>query len=106
MRKSTLCLAAVLVTMAALRLTAPAQACKALSNSASLCTVVPLLADVRDEPNGRVQYGATGKVLVIGRSKNGLWARIEVPCIGYTGWIASQDLVCDGVSASAQEPRK
>lgn len=102
----TLCLAAALVILAALHSTAPAQACKALSHSASLCTVVPLSVDVRDEPNGRVEYTATGKVLVAGYSKNGLWARIEVPCIGYKGWIVRQDLACEGISASAREPAR
>jgi hypothetical protein len=101
-----LCLATALVIMAILRLTVPAQACKGLPDSASLCTVVPLSADVRDKPNGRVEYGASGKVLVTGRSKNGLWARIEVPCIGYKGWIARNDVACAGTSASAPEPTK
>jgi hypothetical protein len=106
MNKTTLCLAAALVIMAALRSTAPAQACEAPSDSSSLCTVVPLSADVRNKPNGHVEYGVTGKVLVTGCSKNGLWARIEVPCIGYVGWIARKDLACDGMSAGANEPAR
>jgi hypothetical protein len=106
MSKRNLCLAAAVVILAAWHVTAPAQACKAPPHPASLCTVVSATADVRDEPDGRIEYTATGKVSVAGYSKNGLWARIEVPCIGYKGWIARQDLVCEGVSASAQEPAK
>ena len=106
MSKWTLCLAAVPVILAAWHATAPAQACKAPPHSASLCTVVSASADVRGEPNAGVEYIASGKVLVAGQSKDGLWARIEVPCVGYKGWIARQDLACEGVSASAREPAK
>jgi hypothetical protein len=106
MNKTTLCLAAALVIMAALCSTARAQACEAQSDSSSLCTVIPLSADVRNKPNGRVEYGVTGKVLVTGRSKNGLWARIEVPCAGYVGWIARKDLACGSMSAGANEPAR
>ncbi len=101
-----LCLAAALVILAAVHSTAPAQACKARPHSASLCTVVSASADIRDEPDGRVEYSTTGKVQVAGYSKDGLWARIEVPCVGYIGWISRQDLDCEGISASAQEPAK
>ncbi len=104
MSERVFCLAAALVMLAASGL--PAQACKARPRSVSLCTVVPLSADVRDAPDGRVAYSASGKVLVAGRSRNGLWARIEVPCVGYKGWIARQDLACEDVSASAREPAK
>ena len=93
-------LAAALVIMAAFGLTAPAKACKTRP-TVSLCTVVPHTADVRDEPNGRVTSDATGIVRVAGLSKDGLWARIEVPCIGFMGWIARKDVVCEGTSASA-----
>jgi hypothetical protein len=106
MRTRKLCLAAALVILAAWHSIAPAQACKARSHSASLCTIVSASVDVRDAPNGRVAYAASGKVLVAGYSRNGLWARIEVPCIGYQGWIARQDLACDDISASARESAK
>jgi hypothetical protein len=105
MSKRNLCLAAAPVILAALH-SAPAQACKARPHSASLCTVVSASVDIRGAPNGRVEYTATGKVLVTGYSKNGLWARIEVPCIGYRGWIARQDVACEDVAAGAQEPAK
>ncbi|HUI20794.1 MAG TPA: SH3 domain-containing protein [Methylocella sp.] len=105
MSKSMFCLAAALVSLAAPGLVAPAKACEALPQSASLCTIVSASADVRDQPDGRVEYVATGKVEVTGRSGNGLWARIEVPCVGYEGWIASQDLICEGAPASAQAKR-
>jgi len=106
MSKRTLCLAAALVILAAWHVTAPALACKARPHSTSLCTVVSASADVRDEPNGRVEYAATGKVLVAGYSKNGLWARIEVPCIGFIGWIARKDFACEGITVSAREAAK
>ena len=106
MRTRKLCLAAALVIPAAWHSIAPAQACGARPRSASLCTVVSASVDVRDAPNGRVEYAASGKVLVAGYSRNGLWAWIEVPCIGYKGWIARQDLACEDVSASAREPAK
>ncbi len=99
MSKRTLCLAAALVLLAA---SAPAEACKSRPAKASLCTIVPLTANVRDEPNGRVTSDATGVVRVGQQSKDGLWARIEVPCLGFVGWIARQDLACEGVSASAR----
>jgi len=57
-----LCLAAALVILAAVHSTAPAQACKARPHSASLCSVVSASADIRDEPDGRVEYSTTGKV--------------------------------------------
>ena len=50
-------------------LTTPAQACKSPPQSMKLCAVVPVSAEVRDAPNGRVAHGASGKVLVAGRSK-------------------------------------
>jgi hypothetical protein len=100
MSERLFCLAAVLVMITVSGL--PAQACKAQSRSASLCTIVPLSADVRNTPDGRVAYNVSGKVLVAGHSRNGLWARIEVPCVGYTGWIARQDLACEDVSASTK----
>jgi hypothetical protein len=106
MRTRTLCLAAAVVILAALPLTAPAQACQARPHSTSLCTVIPTSVEVRDEPNGRVTSDATGVVRVAGQSKDGLWARIEVPCIGFMGWIARQNLACAAPSASAQEPAK
>jgi hypothetical protein len=84
----------------------PVQACKSWPHTASLCTVVPLTAEVRNVPNGRVSSSATGIVRVSGQSKDGMWARIEVPCIGFMGWIARQDLACKGISASADEPAK
>jgi hypothetical protein len=90
------------VLAAALQSISAAAACESLPYSASLCSIVPLLADVRDAPNGRVTYGASGKVLVAERSKNGLWARIEVPCVGYSGWISSQHLTCESRSARAE----
>jgi hypothetical protein len=99
MSTRTLCLAAALVIMAALGL--PAQACKTRP-TASLCTVVPQTADVRDAPHGRVTSDAAGIVRVGGQSKEGLWAHVEVPCIGFLGWIARKDLVCEGMSASAK----
>jgi len=101
-----LCLAAALVILAAVHSSTPAQACKERPHSASLCSVVSASADIRDEPDGRVEYSTTGKVRVTGYSKDGLWARIEVPCVGYIGWISRQDLDCEGISASAQEPTK
>ena len=94
------CLAAVLVMIAASGL--PPKRARRCPVPASLCTIVPLSADVRNTPDGRVAYNVSGKVLVAGRSRNGLWARIEVPCVGYTGWIARQDLTCEDVSASAK----
>jgi hypothetical protein len=97
-------LAAALVIMAAFGL--PAQACKTRPATASLCTVVPHVADVRDVPNGRVTSDAAGIVRVAGQSKDGLWARVQVPCIGFMGWIARKDLACGGTSASAHEPAK
>ena len=106
MRTRTLCLATAVVILAALPLTAPAQACKARPHSTSLCTVIPTSVEVRDEPNGRITSDATGVVRVAGQSKDGLWARIEVPCIGFMGWIARQNLACAAASASAQEPAK
>jgi hypothetical protein len=63
MRTST-CLSAAMVILAALPLTAPAQACKARPHSTSLCTVIPTSVEVRDEPNGRVTSDATGVVRV------------------------------------------
>jgi hypothetical protein len=106
MRTRTVRLAAVLAVLAAWHSIAPAQACGARSHSVSLCTVVSASVDVRDKPDGRVEYAASGKVLVAGYSKNGLWARIEVPCVGFQGWIARRDLACEGMSASAREPAK
>ena len=101
------CLAvAALVLLPALHFPAPAHACQTRPHPASLCAIVPPSADVRDKPNGRVAYGASGKVLVAGHSKDGLWARIEVPCVGYSGWIAGADLTCEDVAASAREPAK
>ncbi len=100
MSERLFCLAAVLVMVTVSGL--PAQACKAQSRSSSLCTIVPLSANVRNTPDGRVAYNVSGKVLVAGHSRNGLWTRIEVPCIGYSGWIARQDLTCEDVSASAK----
>ena len=100
MSERLFCLASVLVMITVSGL--PAQACKAQSRSASLCTIVPLSANVRNTPDGRVAYNVSGKVLVAGHSRNGLWTRIEVPCIGYSGWIARQDLTCEDVSASAK----
>ena len=105
MSKKTLCLAAALAVLFALRFTAPAQACKAL-HSASLCAIVPPATYVRDAPNGRFTYSASGKVLVARRSKNGLWARIEVPCAGFKGWIELKDLACEATTVSAQETAK
>ena len=102
MSKGTSGFAALLIILAACHATAPAQACGTPSLSAKLCTVVSALADVRDKPDGRVEYAASGKVMVAGYSKNGQWARIEVPCAGFQGWIARQDLVCEDVSASAR----
>jgi hypothetical protein len=102
MSKRTL-FAAAFITAA---LGLPAQACESRPHTASLCTVVPPTADVRNVPNGRVRSGATGIVRVSGQSKDGMWARIEVPCIGFMGWIARQDLACKGISASADEPAK
>jgi hypothetical protein len=90
------------VILTAVHSIAPAQACKAPTHSASLCTVVAASTDVRGKPNGRVEYTASGNVLVAGQTKDGLWARIEVPCAGYKGWIARQDLACEGISASAR----
>jgi hypothetical protein len=102
MSKRTL-FAAAFITAA---LGLPVQACKSRPHTASLCTVVPPTADVRNVPNGRVRSGATGIVRVSGQSKDGMWARIEVPCIGFMGWIARQDLACKGIFASADEPAK
>ena len=106
MSKSKLCLAAALVIPAAFQSTAPARACKSLPHPARQCTVVPASADVRGDRNGRVEYTATGRVLVAGQSKDGLWASIEVPCTGHIGWIARQDLDCEAVSNNAREPAK
>lgn len=103
MNKSILCLGAVLAVS---RFIGPAGACEGQPHAAELCAVAPLSADVRDAPNGRVAYGASGKVRVAGRSGDGLWTQIEVPCIGYKGWISSQDLTCEGKSARAELPAK
>ena len=63
------CLAvAALVFFPALHFTAPAHACQTQPHSASLCAIVPPSADVRDKPNGRIAYAASGKVLVAGQS--------------------------------------
>ena len=78
-------LAVALAVLSALHFTAPAQACEALHHSATLCDIVPSATYVRDTPNGRSTYSASGKVAIAGRSKNGLWARIEVPCAGFKG---------------------
>ena len=100
MSKQAFCLAAALALLAASSFAA--RACKARPHTASLCTVVPLVADVRDAPNGRVTSDAAGIVRVGGQSKDGMWSRVEVPCIGFLGWIARKDLVCENVSASAK----
>ncbi|WGJ13625.1 hypothetical protein QEV83_13110 [Methylocapsa sp. D3K7] len=100
MSRRVFCLAAALALLATSSI--PARACKARPQSASLCTVVPLVADVRDAPNGRVTSDAAGIVRVGGQSKDGLWSRVEVPCIGFMGWIARKDLMCENVSASAK----
>lgn len=99
-------LAAAFVITAALHFAAPAQACKSRSQPASLCTIVPSAADIRDAPNGRVTSGATGIVRVAGQSKDGLWARVEAPCIGFMGWIARKDLACAGPLAIADRSAK
>jgi len=106
MSKNASCLAAALVIVAAPGLTTPAKACNATPRSASLCTVVPQSAQIRDKPDGHVEYIASGKVVAAGRSGNDLWVNIEVPCAGYKGWIASRDLTCESASASAQVPAK
>jgi len=106
MSKRRLCLAAAPVILAAWHGTAPAQACGSQQHKASLCTVSSAAADVRDEPDGRVEYVASGKVRVAGYSTDGLWAHIEVPCVGYAGWIARRELTCEDISASAHEPAK
>lgn len=100
MSRRVFCLAAALALLATSSV--PASACKARHHTASLCTVVPLVADVRDVPNGRVTSDAAGIVRVGGQSKDGLWSRVEVPCIGFMGWIARKDLVCENASASAK----
>lgn len=100
------CLAmAALALLPALHFAAPAaRACQTQPHPASLCAIIPASAEVREKPNGRVAYAASGKVLVAGHSKDGLWARIKVPCVGYSGWIARADLSCEEVTASAPEP--
>jgi hypothetical protein len=105
MSKKTLFLAVPLAVLFAWCFTAPAQACEAL-HSASLCAIVPPATYVRDAPNGRFTYSASGKVLIAGRSKNGQWARIGVPCAGFKGWIVLKDLACETTSVSAQETAK
>jgi hypothetical protein len=105
MSKKTLFLAVSLAVLFAWRFTAPAQACEAL-HSASLCAIVPSATYVRDAPNGRFTYSASGKVLIAGRTKNGLWARIEVPCAGFKGWIELKDLACETTTVTAQETAK
>lgn len=100
MSKQAFCLAAALALLAASSFAA--RACKSRPHTASLCTVVPLVADVRDAPNGRVTSDAAGIVRVGEQSKDGLWSRVEMPCIGFLGWIARKDLVCENVSASAK----
>lgn len=100
------CLAVALVILAALHFAVPAQACKSRPQPASLCTILPQSADVRSEPDGRVTSGATGIVRVAGQSKDGLWARVEVPCIGFMGWIARKDLACASPLARADGPTK
>jgi hypothetical protein len=109
MRMRTSWLAALAAAPALLALwlsAAPVHACGARPHSGSLCSAVSDTVEVRDAPGGRVAYAASGKVLVAGYSKDGLWARIEVPCAGFQGWIARQDLTCADLSASAQAPAK
>lgn len=101
MRMSKLCLAAALLALSAGHFTMPAEACKSRPHPASLCAVVPASGNMLDAPGGRVAYAASGKVQVGGYSKDGLWAHIEVPCMGFVGWIARQDLTCEAASASA-----
>ena len=102
MSKSARYLAAALMMVFALPLPSPAQACKSLPEPARLCTVIPASAEVRDRPNGRVTYSASGKVWLAGHKNHGRWARIAVPCLGYEGWIASKNITCPA-PVSAQE---
>jgi len=102
MSVNTLRLAAALVVGTAPLMTSPAFACGARPHAGSLCKLTSDSVDVRRSPDGRVEYAASGEVLVTGHSANGLWARIEVPCIGYKGWIRSQDLACEAPSADLQ----
>ncbi|SFK87317.1 hypothetical protein SAMN05444581_13513 [Methylocapsa palsarum] len=101
MSKSPLCLATAFAVMAPLHLSTPARACKARPHSSVLCTIVPASAEVRDAPNGRVAYEASGNVRVAGQSRNRQWAHIEVPCNGYTGWMARQNLACESTAAAS-----
>ncbi|HTV34159.1 MAG TPA: hypothetical protein VME69_13860 [Methylocella sp.] len=104
MSANTSRLAAALLLGTELLSNSPAFACGARPHAASLCALASDSVEIRGAPNGRVEYAASGKVLVSGHSANGLWARIEVPCIGYRGWIRRQDLACEARSASAQPP--
>jgi hypothetical protein len=103
MNKRTLCLAAALAGMTASQPSAPAHACKMFSERASLCDIVPASADVRDAPDGRIAYTASGRIRTAGRSKDGLWVRVAMPCSAYRGWIASKDIACPAAPASAHE---
>ncbi|HET6379312.1 MAG TPA: hypothetical protein VFG05_13540 [Methylocella sp.] len=89
------------LVLALWHITAPAQACGARPRG-SLCAIVPASAVVRDAPGGRVAYGASGMVIAIGHSRNGLWARIHMPCAGFKGWIARRDLSCQGNGLNAR----
>lgn len=99
---NTLRFTAVLVLGTAPLMTPPAFACGSRPHAASLCKLTSGSVDVRRAPDGRVEYAASGEVLVTGHSTNGLWARIEVPCIGYKGWIRSENLACEAPSAGLQ----
>jgi hypothetical protein len=88
--------------------TAPALACGARPRG-SLCAIIPASAMVRDAPGGRVAYGASGMVIAGRHSRDGLWARIQMPCAGFKGWIARRDLSCQdagfGARAAAKQPQ-
>lgn len=81
--------------------TAPALACDARPRG-NLCAIIPASALVRDAPGGRVAYGASGIVIAGRHSRDGLWARIQLPCAGFKGWIARRDLLCQGNGLNAR----
>ncbi|HET6375621.1 MAG TPA: hypothetical protein VFF88_06195, partial [Methylocella sp.] len=87
---------------------APAKACGSRPRG-RLCAIIPASALVRDAPGGRVAYGASGMVIASRHSRDGLWARIQMPCAGFKGWIAWHDLSCHGTGlyarAAAKQPQ-
>ncbi|MCI0466347.1 MAG: hypothetical protein L0Y57_04980 [Beijerinckiaceae bacterium] len=105
MSKLTFRFAAPLAIAAALPLAAPAQACKT-PPAVTQCTVLQPMAAIREAPEGKVTSAATGSVRIAHFSKDGLWARIEVPCLGFLGWIARHEIACGGASVNPQASAK